>query len=92
MQILFFILYFRPFGGLIRDMKMRYSWYLSDITDGFNLQCLASILFLYFACVTPIVTFGGLLGQATDGYMVRTFIMSCIIDCNLFTNSQVPPE
>ncbi len=61
-------------------MKMRYSWYLSDITDGFNLQCLASILFLYFACVTPIVTFGGLLGQATDGYMVRILSLPVIID------------
>ncbi len=52
-------------------MKERYSLYLSDITDGFHIQCFASIVFLYFACVTPIVTFGGLLGQATDGWMVR---------------------
>lgn len=60
----------RPFGGLIQDMKDRYPLYLSDIKDGMHLQCFASIIFLYFACITPIVTFGGLLGIATDGWMV----------------------
>lgn len=24
---------------------------------------------MYFACLTPIITFGGLLSKATDGYM-----------------------
>ena len=58
------------FGGLIDDVKRRGPWYLSDFIDGFHLQCLASIIFLYFACITPIVTFGGLLGQQTNGEMV----------------------
>ncbi|KAK7898844.1 hypothetical protein WMY93_019697 [Mugilogobius chulae] len=30
-------------------------------------QCLASILFLYCACMSPVITFGGLLGEATKG-------------------------
>jgi hypothetical protein len=58
-------------GGLIRDIKNRYSLYLSDIKDGLHVQCVASTVFLFFACITPIVTFGGLMGQKTDGYMVR---------------------
>jgi len=62
----------RLFGGLLMDMRRRYSYYSSDITDGLNLQCLATIVFLYFACITPIVTFGGMLGQTTDSYMVST--------------------
>ena len=44
---------------------------LSDYRDGVHLQSVASIIFLYFACITPIITFGGLLGAATDNYMVR---------------------
>jgi anion exchange protein len=59
----------RIFGGLVNDIKHRYSTYLSDITDGLSLQCVASTIFLFFACITPIVTFGGLMGEKTDGYM-----------------------
>ena len=60
----------RLFGGLLLDMRRRYGHYRSDIVDGLNLQCLATIVFLYFACITPIVTFGGMLGQMTDDCMV----------------------
>ena len=35
------------------------------------MQCIASVFFMYFACLTPIITFGGLLGAATDNNMVR---------------------
>ncbi|KAF6778131.1 hypothetical protein AHF37_02402 [Paragonimus kellicotti] len=59
----------RLFGGLIRDIKRRAPFYLSDITDAFHVQCFASFVFLYFACLTPIITFGGLLSQATGGYL-----------------------
>eukprot|EP00794_Sanderia_malayensis_P004975 gene4975-5624_t len=54
------------FGGLINDIKRKRPFYLSDYKDGLSTQCIASWLFLYFACLTPIVTFGGLLGTATD--------------------------
>lgn len=56
-------------GGLINDIKSRYKHYLSDISHGLSLQALASTIFLFFACITPIVTFGGLMGQKTHGYM-----------------------
>ena len=55
----------RPFGGLINDIKRKAPWYWSDFTDALALQSLASIFFLYFACLAPIITFGGLLGEAT---------------------------
>ena len=61
---------FRFVGGLINDAKNRYRYYLSDITDGIHIQCVASTIFLFFACITPIVTFGGRMGQKTNGYMV----------------------
>ncbi|KAJ0062333.1 hypothetical protein NL108_007544, partial [Boleophthalmus pectinirostris] len=55
------------FGGLILDVKRKAPFYLSDYTDAINLQCLASFLFLYCACMSPVITFGGLLGEATEG-------------------------
>uniref|UniRef100_UPI0037E756FA sodium bicarbonate cotransporter 3-like isoform X3 n=1 Tax=Semicossyphus pulcher TaxID=241346 RepID=UPI0037E756FA len=55
----------RIFGGLILDVKRKLPFYWSDIRDSLSLQCLASILFLYCACMSPVITFGGLLGEAT---------------------------
>ncbi|XP_013922758.1 PREDICTED: sodium-driven chloride bicarbonate exchanger [Thamnophis sirtalis] len=55
------------FGGLVLDIKRKVPFLLSDFTDAFSLQCLASFLFLYCACMSPVITFGGLLGEATDG-------------------------
>ena len=55
---------------MIADVKHRYKLYKSDILDGLNAQCLASIIFLYFACITPIVTFGGLMSQKTGSFLV----------------------
>ncbi|CAI5637798.1 unnamed protein product [Oreochromis niloticus] len=54
-------------GGLILDVKRKAPHYLSDYTDAVSLQCLASFLFLYCACMSPVITFGGLLGEATEG-------------------------
>uniref|UniRef100_A0A8C2EG98 Anion exchange protein n=1 Tax=Cyprinus carpio TaxID=7962 RepID=A0A8C2EG98_CYPCA len=57
----------RLFGGLILDVKRKVPFYLSDFKDGLSLQCVASFLFLYCACMSPVITFGGLLGEATEG-------------------------
>lgn len=53
----------RLFGGLVRDIRRRYPHYLSDITDALSPQVLSAIIFIYFAALTPAITFGGLLGQ-----------------------------
>ncbi|XP_035906908.1 sodium bicarbonate cotransporter 3 isoform X10 [Anopheles stephensi] len=55
----------RLFGGLVNDLKRKAPFYLSDFKDGLSMQCVASWIFLYFACLSPIITFGGLLGTAT---------------------------
>ncbi|KAK6325277.1 sodium-driven chloride bicarbonate exchanger isoform X2 [Coregonus clupeaformis] len=57
----------RFFGGFFMDIKRKAPHYLSDYTDAVSLQCLASFLFLYCACMSPVITFGGLLGEATEG-------------------------
>ncbi|VDM70644.1 unnamed protein product, partial [Strongylus vulgaris] len=56
-------------GGLVLDIKRKAPHFLSDFTDAFNLQCLATICFMYFALLAPIVTFGGLLEEATHQRM-----------------------
>ncbi|XP_058867328.1 electroneutral sodium bicarbonate exchanger 1-like isoform X2 [Acipenser ruthenus] len=57
----------RLFGGLFLDVKRKAPFYWSDYRDSLNLQCVASFLFLYCACMSPVITFGGLLGEATEG-------------------------
>eukprot|EP00063_Salmo_salar_P019819 XP_013994654.1 PREDICTED: anion exchange protein 2-like isoform X3 [Salmo salar] len=55
------------FGGLISDAARRYPKYASDFRDALNPQCMAAIIFIYFAALSPAVTFGGLLGEKTGG-------------------------
>ncbi|XP_070701522.1 anion exchange protein 2a [Pempheris klunzingeri] len=57
----------RLFGGLIKDVTRRYPQYFSDLQDALNPQCMAAIIFIYFAALSPAITFGGLLGEKTEG-------------------------
>ncbi|XP_066945584.1 anion exchange protein 3-like [Macrobrachium rosenbergii] len=54
------------FYGLIQDIKIRYPRYLSDIKDGISSQVLATIFFIFFACLSPAITFGGMYGDQMD--------------------------
>nr|XP_046241928.1 solute carrier family 4 member 4a isoform X1 [Scatophagus argus] len=53
-------------GGLILDMKRKAPFFVSDFTDAFHIQALSAILFIYLGTVTNAITFGGLLGDATE--------------------------
>uniref|UniRef100_A0A5F9DMV4 Anion exchange protein n=1 Tax=Oryctolagus cuniculus TaxID=9986 RepID=A0A5F9DMV4_RABIT len=53
-------------GGLIKDLKRKAPFFASDFYDALNIQSLSAILFIYLATVTNAITFGGLLGDATD--------------------------
>uniref|UniRef100_A0A8C7HKU4 Anion exchange protein n=1 Tax=Oncorhynchus kisutch TaxID=8019 RepID=A0A8C7HKU4_ONCKI len=70
----------RPFGGMIRDAKRRYQHYVSDFTDALNAQVLAAIIFIYFAALSPAVTFGGLLADKVDNMMgvSELLISTCV--------------
>ena len=59
----------RWFGGMRREITLRYSKYLSDIKDAFHIQCLAAFFFVTFGVVALAVTFGKLVMKYTDGYM-----------------------
>ncbi|XP_053184081.1 anion exchange protein 3 [Scomber japonicus] len=58
-----------PFGGLIHDIRRRYPHYVSDLKDSVDMQCIAAVIFIYFAALSPTITFGGLLGEKTEGMM-----------------------
>uniref|UniRef100_A0A673LGX1 Anion exchange protein n=1 Tax=Sinocyclocheilus rhinocerous TaxID=307959 RepID=A0A673LGX1_9TELE len=55
-------------GGLILDIKRKLPWYPSDFYEGFHIQSISAVLFIYLGCITNAITFGGLLGDATDNY------------------------
>ncbi|XP_037597344.1 anion exchange protein 4 isoform X4 [Cebus imitator] len=57
----------RLFGGLFQDVRRKAPWYPSDFLDALHLQCFSAVLYIYLATVTNAITFGGLLGDATDG-------------------------
>uniref|UniRef100_A0A8C5I0C0 Anion exchange protein n=1 Tax=Gouania willdenowi TaxID=441366 RepID=A0A8C5I0C0_GOUWI len=55
-------------GGLYRDIKRKLPWLPSDFYEGFHIQTISAVLFIYLGCITNAITFGGLLGDATDNY------------------------
>jgi len=68
------------FGGLVKDVKRRYKQYWSDIKDGLNVQCFAAIIFIYFAALSPAITFGGLLGEKTNNMIgASEMLLGCSI-------------
>ncbi|XP_030630473.1 anion exchange protein 2a [Chanos chanos] len=76
----------QPFGGVIRDVKRRYPKYISDFQDALNPQCMAAVIFIYFAALSPAVTFGGLLGEKTEGLIgVSELIVATAMQGVLFS-------
>ncbi|XP_017338339.1 solute carrier family 4 member 1b (Diego blood group) [Ictalurus punctatus] len=74
-----------PFGGLIRDLRRRYKHYKSDITDARNAQVLAAVIFIYFAALSPAITFGGLLADKVDNMMgVSELMLSTAVQGVIF--------
>uniref|UniRef100_A0A671YV75 Anion exchange protein n=2 Tax=Sparus aurata TaxID=8175 RepID=A0A671YV75_SPAAU len=69
-----------PFGGMVRDLKRRFRHYISDYTDALNPQVLAAVIFIYFAALSPAITFGGLLADKTEKMMGVSELMvsTCI--------------
>ncbi|KRY20840.1 Electrogenic sodium bicarbonate cotransporter 1 [Trichinella patagoniensis] len=58
----------RIFGGLIEDVKEKAPWFISDFTDAFKgrvTQTIAAAIFLFFANISKIITFGGVMDHGT---------------------------
>lgn len=77
--------------GVSDDMKddviRRRQSYLSDWTDAFRYKrtVIPAILFLYFACLAPAVSFGTIASQITLGSMgIVEFLLSCGVSGMLY--------
>lgn len=72
---------------MIRDIKRRYRFYKSDITDALNAQVLAAVIFIYFAALSPAITFGGLLGMGSYFVWDMVFLFYTILPIIIFYNN-----
>ena len=65
----FFLIYFAASWEHRIDMKRWRMHFRSDWVDGFKKpsQMIPAILFLYFACLAPAVSFGTIASQLTTG-------------------------
>lgn len=69
------------FGGLFNDVKRKLPYYTSDFKAIFDTQVISSTLFMYFACLTALITFGGLLAKSTgDNLAAIESIMGALVN------------
>uniref|UniRef100_A0A7S1VPE3 Bicarbonate transporter-like transmembrane domain-containing protein n=1 Tax=Grammatophora oceanica TaxID=210454 RepID=A0A7S1VPE3_9STRA len=62
------------------DIERRSPWYKSDWIDAFKKkrQTIPAIMFLYFACLSPAVSFGTIASEITNGSIgIVEFLLSC---------------
>lgn len=62
-------------GGFRNDLKRRLPLYIDDYKQGLHPKVLASVLFLFFACIANAIAFGGLTGLVTGGEIGTTEMM-----------------
>jgi hypothetical protein len=56
-------------GGIISDFWKRWPDYWNDYKDGMTMKSVASIFFLFFACISPAFAFGELMDKATEQHI-----------------------
>lgn len=71
------------FGGIRADIARRLPHYWSDFKDGLHSKCAGSTLFLFFACLAPAVTFGGVMSVATDGQIGVVEMITATAFCGI---------
>ncbi|MCB9637276.1 MAG: HCO3- transporter [Myxococcales bacterium] len=67
-------------GGVKQDLARRAPLWKKDFSDGFHPKVLASIFFMFFACLAAAVAFGALTSTLTGGQIgvVETILASAI--------------
>jgi mannitol/fructose-specific phosphotransferase system IIA component (Ntr-type) len=73
----------RLFGGWIADIRRRLPHYASDYRDGLHAKCVASTLFLFFACLAPAVAFGGIMAQLTGNQIGAVEMLVASAACGI---------
>ncbi len=74
-------------GGLFRgikgDIARRLPHYVDDFRDGLHPKCIGSTLFLFFACLAPAVTFGGVMAVETGGQIGAVEMIVASVFCGI---------
>ena len=70
-------------GGIRQDVARRWPHYLSDFLDGLHAKCVGSTLFLFFACLAPAVTFGGVMAVQTGGQIGAVEMIAASAFCGV---------
>ncbi len=70
-------------GGLIADVRRRLPRYVSDFTDGLDVKCVSSTVFMVFACLAPAVTFGGVMAAQTDHQIGAVEMITATAACGI---------
>ncbi len=70
-------------GGLLGDVRRRLACYAGDFRDGLHPKCLSSTIFLYFACLAPAITFGGIMSAKTGGQIGVVEMMIATTVCGI---------
>jgi HCO3- transporter family len=66
---------------MINDLKRRLPMFKSDFVDGLNSETVAAAVFMYFASFATAITFGGLAGNITNGFIgiSETLLSACFV-------------
>lgn len=70
-------------GGMLADLRRRLPHYVSDFRDGLHPKCVGSTLFLFFACLAPAVTFGGVMSAGTAGQIGAVEMIAATALCGV---------
>lgn len=70
-------------GGVSNDIKRRFPHYAEDIKDGLHPKTIASVMFLFFACLAPAVTFGGVMSIQTGGAIGAVEMIAASAVCGI---------
>ena len=70
-------------GGLLADIGRRWPHYGADFRDGFHPKAVSSTLFLFFACIAPAITFGGVMAVSTGGQIGPVEMLAASAFCGV---------
>ncbi|KAH7322102.1 HCO3 transporter family-domain-containing protein [Rhizoctonia solani] len=76
---------FRPFEGMITDLKARAPYYISDWTDAWTYRVVPATAMIFFANVLPGIAFSLDLIETTEQYGVTEVLLSSFMAAFIFS-------
>ncbi len=73
----------KPLSGIVGDLRRRLPHFVDDFRSGLQGKCIASIVFLFFACLAPAITFGGIMGMNTGGQIGASEMLVASAACGV---------